>query len=146
MKKPQKVLMVLPDYFKVEYAINPHMKKADGSLNQVDPLRAREEWNHLYHTYKDLGLQVFELEGQPAFPDMVFAANQVFAFLDPWERSSFILSNMHSPERKGEVTYFESWAHKHNIQTFHLPSNEDFEGCGDAIPFEANTATAGSCC
>ena len=46
-----KLLMVDPAHYDVRYAINPHMRGADGSLKKVDRARAREEWEALRRTF-----------------------------------------------------------------------------------------------
>ena len=68
---PRTYLMCPPEYFTVEYAINPWMHPD----RPVDISRAREQWEHLRATYVSLGHTVRTIEPQPGLPDMVFAAN-----------------------------------------------------------------------
>src|SRR3990167_7939731 len=99
-----KLLMVDPAHYDVRYAINPHMRGADGSLKKVDRARAREEWEALRRTFERLGATVEVIEGSPDHPDMVFAANHGLPF-----GREVILARMAHPDREGEVALFRSW-------------------------------------
>lgn len=131
---PQKVLMCAPQYFRIEYAINPYMRSSDGKLNVVDMGFARLQWEELRASYMRLGFKVEVIDGQPDFPDMVFCANQSFPFIDEEGKKRVILSNMNSEHRKGEVDFFRSW---YADQGYRVHSIEEtslaFEGNGDAL-------------
>jgi N-dimethylarginine dimethylaminohydrolase len=64
-------LMCPPEYFRVEYAINPWMHPGQPS----DPDLAMRQWQRLRDTYSRLGHVVRTIDPLPALPDMVFAAN-----------------------------------------------------------------------
>jgi N-dimethylarginine dimethylaminohydrolase len=64
-------LMCPPDYFTVEYAINPWMNP-DVPL---DAALAMRQWQCLRDTYRGLGHTVHIIDPRPGLPDMVFAAN-----------------------------------------------------------------------
>lgn len=64
-------LMCPPDYFRVEYAINPWMHPGRPS----DPDLAMRQWQGLRETYARLGHIVRIIDPLPGLPDMVFAAN-----------------------------------------------------------------------
>lgn len=64
-------LMCPPEYFTVEYAINPWMNPE----HAVDLNLARRQWEQLRAAYAGLGHTVHVIEPQPGLPDMVFAAN-----------------------------------------------------------------------
>lgn len=133
-KRPERVLMVSPEYFRVEYAINPFMTNAQGELNQVDEQRAREEWEELRATYGRLGFTVDTLAGAPGLPDMVFCANQSFPFLDAQGKKAVLLSNMRSEFRRGEVPYLRDWYEKRGYKVHEIADkNIFFEGNGDAL-------------
>ncbi|MBF9128119.1 amidinotransferase [Plantactinospora sp. S1510] len=66
--------MCPPEYFTVEYAINPWMDTA----TPVDPELAVKQWHQLRETLLDLGHTVHELTPEPGLPDMVYAANGAF--------------------------------------------------------------------
>jgi len=135
-KIPQrnKVLMLHPQHFKIAYAINPHMVSSGGKLKEIDNKKATLQWQKLVKAFENCGLDVEIMDSQPAFPDMVFAANQSFVF---WNRSTnapeSILSNMYHDERKGEVAYFSEYFKAHEYKTHKLPKELNFEGTGDAI-------------
>jgi len=91
--------MVSPDAYDVTYAINPHMKDADGRLKRVDRANAVRQWNELRTTFERIGCDVHVVPSDARFPDMVFCANQTFPFGD----KRVLMSRMHAPERRGEV-------------------------------------------
>lgn len=126
--------MVGPDHFRIAYAINPHMREADGSLKKVDSVRAQSQWEGLRALYETLGLRVDVLPAQADYPDMVFAANQGFVFWDG-DKPCVLLSTMASNERQGEIQYFESYYKECGYGVFHMSSygGEAFEGNGDAL-------------
>jgi N-dimethylarginine dimethylaminohydrolase len=64
-------LMCPPDYFTVDYAINPWMNP-DVPL---DTALAMRQWQRLRDTYRRLGHTVRIIDPRPGLPDMVFAAN-----------------------------------------------------------------------
>jgi N-dimethylarginine dimethylaminohydrolase len=64
-------LMCPPQYFTVEYAINPWMNPD----HPVDLALATRQWEHLRGTYTSLGHTVRIIDPVPGLPDMVFAAN-----------------------------------------------------------------------
>jgi N-dimethylarginine dimethylaminohydrolase len=64
-------LMCPPDYFAVEYAINPWMDPGQPS----DAALAMRQWHVLRETFTRLGHTVHIIDPVPGLPDMVFAAN-----------------------------------------------------------------------
>ena len=128
---PKSVLMISPEYFDVEYAINPHMLNEQGELNKIDRPLAQEQWQKLKKTFEKLGLQVHVLPGVEKLPDMVFCANQTFPFFKEG-RENIILSNMASDKRQPEVSYFKKWAEELGWKTHELNSPL-FEGMGDLL-------------
>jgi N-dimethylarginine dimethylaminohydrolase len=63
--------MCPPDYFTVEYAINPWMNPDQPS----DAALARSQWHGLREAFTRLGHTVRTIDPVPRLPDMVFAAN-----------------------------------------------------------------------
>lgn len=124
--------MVRPDFFSVDYVINPHM---EGQIGQVDQARATEQWRHIRDLFASLQLTVHELDGQPGLPDMVFSANQSLPFIDKEGQKGAVMSIMHSDQRKGEVPYIEQWYRRNGYALMHLDHTRihDFEGMGDAL-------------
>ena len=100
---PTSVLMVTPNHFDVLYVINPHMK---GNVGNIDKDLARQQWHHLKQCYEDLGFPVHIIQGQPNLPDMVFAANQSFPYVDNQNNKVVIISRMASQHRVPEVEFF----------------------------------------
>jgi N-dimethylarginine dimethylaminohydrolase len=64
-------LMCPPEYFTVEYAINPWMNPEE----PIDLGLARQQWDSLRAAYLGLGHAVHTIEPELGLPDMVFAAN-----------------------------------------------------------------------
>ncbi len=132
MPLPGQVLMVEPDYFTVEYVINPHMAHNIGKVNKDE---ARKEWEQIKDTFEQIGIKTHTMEGQKGMPDMVFCANQSLPFTTSEGDNRVVMSIMHSSHRKKEVPFIEEWFKQHDYEIHHLNENkiEDFEGCGDAV-------------
>jgi N-dimethylarginine dimethylaminohydrolase len=64
-------LMCPPEYFTVEYAINPWMNPD----KPPDTVLAMRQWQRLRETFIRLGHTVRTIDPRPGLPDMVFAAN-----------------------------------------------------------------------
>jgi len=128
---PQSVLMVSPDFFDVQYQINPHMVDKDGNLNSVDKGRAMQQWLHLRTVFENLSMDIFVIDGAQDLPDMVFCANQTFPFIKDGVKS-VILSQMHSEKRQPEVETFRIWAKSLGWKVYDIDSGP-FEGMGDAL-------------
>ena len=56
-----RILMCPPDYYGIEYEINPWMSRMHGST----PERARRQWQNLHDTLCGLGVQVETMAPQP---------------------------------------------------------------------------------
>lgn len=130
MKKTQyfrmkhRFLMCRPDYFDVEYEINPWMdvsKRPDKEL-------AIAQWEALYQTYVDLGVHVELVEPAANQPDMVFTANAGLVY-----KNTFIPSQFKYKERKGEEPFFQLWFEQHGYDIVKLPKGMCFEGEADRI-------------
>ncbi|MEU8126486.1 dimethylargininase [Micromonospora sp. NPDC049049] len=67
-------LMCSPEYFAVEYAINPWMDVT----TPVDRALAVKQWDRLRETLVGLGHEVHLLTAEQGLPDMVYAANGGF--------------------------------------------------------------------
>jgi N-dimethylarginine dimethylaminohydrolase len=66
-----KILMCPPDYFTVDYVINPWMAGHESSLD-ID--LAKRQWQLLRDTIDEYA-EIVEMEPQPGLPDLVFTAN-----------------------------------------------------------------------
>ena len=125
------VLMAAPTFYDVVYVINPHMK---GNIGNVDKDLAWQQWHALKSCYERLGYPVNVIEGPPHLPDMVFAANQSFPYLDSAGNKIVIISRMASQHRVPEVEFFAKW---YENQSYRIVRQVEppvhFEGMGDAI-------------
>jgi N-dimethylarginine dimethylaminohydrolase len=131
---PRRVLMVSPEHFRVEYAINPFMRTAKGELQKVDLANSRREWHALKRLYETLGFSVEVLPGDPKLPDMVFAANQSLVFWDPKTQApAVLLSHMRSGERQPEIAHFARYYETKRYPVHTLESQWTLEGNGDAL-------------
>jgi N-dimethylarginine dimethylaminohydrolase len=105
----------------------------------VDVALAREQWLKLKSTYEKIGFEVLVVKGDHSLPDMVFAANQSFPFLNGRKQNSktVVLSRMRSEFRRPEVPYFKTFYTNlgYQVEELQAPSKEIFfEGNGDALP------------
>lgn len=116
-------LLCKPDFFRVEYNINPWMTGAD-----VDLRIAKRQWQSLRETIKSLGAQVRLIDPVSEFPDMVFTANSSFV-----AENKVILSSMKYKVRQGETQHFEKWFVDNDYDIIHLIPGISFEGRGDCL-------------
>jgi N-dimethylarginine dimethylaminohydrolase len=119
-----RILMCAPDYFGIEYEINPWMNVRVGS----DSARARRQWLRLRETLGELGVVVDLLEPVSGLPDLVFTANAGLVY-----RDLFLPARFRFGVRQGESPYFESWARSEGMTVVPLPEGMNFEGAGDAL-------------
>jgi len=121
------VLMCQPDYFCVEYSINPWMQP--GSVN---PVRAMQQWQAVKVAYENHGIQVQVIPQLPNQPDMVFAADQGMVVSD---NKHVLMSSFKHPERQGETLAYAKWFADNGYSMSYLPCDISFEGGGELIPF-----------
>src|SRR6516162_5611051 len=123
MRQPR-ILMCPPDYYGIEYEINPWMSRSRGST----PERSHRQWRALYDTLRRLGVTVELLEPQPGLPDLVFTANAGLVF-----GRRFFSSRFRHEVRARETPYFDAWFSGHGFTVETLPAETFFEGAGDAL-------------
>ncbi len=119
-----KILMCPPDYFSVDYVINPWMAGNEGRL---DAARAAAQWGALRDalaTVADIEL----LEPQPELPDLVFTANAGFV-----EGRKAVPSHFMPQERRPEEAYLKRWFSDRGFELRVLPDDVGFEGAGDCL-------------
>lgn len=124
VKPNPRILMCPPEYYGIEYEINPWMRKEDNS----DRERSRQQWSGLVTLLTNLGAQVEQMTPVVGLPDMVFTANAGVVF-----RDLFVTSRFRHAERQGESEHFERWFAEHGYRVVSLPSASAFEGAGDAL-------------
>lgn len=123
MRTPR-ILMCPPDYYGIEYEINPWMSRSRGSA----PERAHRQWHGLHDTLVKLGVQVELMTPQPGLPDLVFTANAGLVF---GER--FFSARFRHEVRARETPHFDAWFAAHGFAVEKLPEGTFFEGAGDAL-------------
>lgn len=128
-----RILMCPPNYFGIEYEINPWMSVRVGS----DPETARNQWERLRQSLEGLGVRVDLLEPVQGLPDLVFTANAGLVY-----RDLFLPARFRFRVRQGESPYFEQWARDQGFTIVTLPEEMHFEGAGDAL-FCGDTLFAG---
>jgi len=120
----RRLLLCPPDYYGIEYEINPWMNRS----HEAVPALAREQWTRLRETLLSLRCHVELVAPQPKLPDMVFTANAGLV-----AGKKFISSNFRFSERNGEEKHFNRWFEEQGYETFRLPEHLYFEGEGDAL-------------
>ena len=120
----RELLLCPPDYYGIEYEINPWMSRARAAESEL----ATSQWEGLRQTLASLDSKIELVPPQPKLPDMVFTANAGLTV-----GKKFIPSNFRYPERAGEAPYFRRWMEEHGYETVWLPDNLYFEGEGDAL-------------
>ncbi len=108
-------LMVEPNHFRVDYAINPFMDPAD----QPDPVRAREQWLALVEAIRAAGAEVEVLPQRPDAPDMVYAMNLGLVVNRPGE-DHVVLSHMRYAERRMETLTAAPWFAQRGFSTTYV--------------------------
>jgi len=126
---PPRILMCPPDYYGIEYEINPWMSRSRGS----DRDKAIEQWTALADILRRLGVQVEVMTPQPGLPDLVFTANAAVVM----NRIALVARFRH-PERQGEEAHFARAFRR--MQTQHIidevrlmPDGVCLEGAGDCV-------------
>src|SRR5437867_319944 len=123
MRQPR-ILMCPPNYYGIEYEINPWMSRSRGST----PERAHRQWQELYDTLCGLGVAVELLPPQSGLPDLVFTANAGLVF-----KNRFFSSRFRHEVRARETPHFDAWFAGQGFTLEHLPLGSFFEGAGDAL-------------
>jgi N-dimethylarginine dimethylaminohydrolase len=116
-------VMTPPQFFAVDYAINPWMD----TDTPVDVSVAVAQWKHLRDTYLRLGHKVDLVAPVPALPDMVYAANGGLIL-----NGAAVVARFKYPQRQHESTAYADWMRSHGytpVQTQHVN-----EGQGDLLP------------
>ena len=116
-------LMCPPEYFAVEYAINPWMKPDE----PVDPDLAMRQWQQLRATFESLGHTVRTIPALPGLPDMVFAANGACVV-----NGQALAARFRYPQRAAEAAAYASWLREHGYPGIREPVAVN-EGEGDLV-------------
>ncbi len=127
------ILMCPPDFYGIEYEINPWMSRS----RESDPDLARQQWHALYVLLLSLNADVRLMTPVKGLPDLVFTANAALI-----HESTAYLSRFRHPARQGETPLNEEWLTTQGFDCVTLPEGMDFEGAGDAL-FVKDTLFAG---
>ncbi len=122
-----RLLVCSPDYFGIEYEINPWMRVS----NAVDPKQARAQWRGLTRVLKEeVGAKLERMTPVSGLPDLVFTANAGVVF-----EGKVVPSRFRHPERQREEQHFERWFTEKGYQLIFLDKDCYFEGAGDLFGF-----------
>lgn len=120
--------MCRPDYFDIEYEINPWMS----IQRKANTKRAVLQWDNLHKVIQGCGAHVELVPPARALPDMCFTANAGLLY-----KGRVILANFKVIERKGEVPYYQAWFEGAGFKVINRPGHDQkyhyFEGAGDAL-------------
>jgi N-dimethylarginine dimethylaminohydrolase len=121
------VLMCEPLHFRIDYEINPWMRRS----NAVTGPEALRQWRSLREAIAALDVDIELIEQGAAVPDMTFTAN---AGIVAGRR--FVPSNFRFPERQAEAALFTDWflSRGYEVETIH--EAHYWEGEGDVLPTE----------
>jgi N-dimethylarginine dimethylaminohydrolase len=123
MARIRRYAMTSPQFFAVDYAINPWMD----THNPVDTAVAVAQWEHLRDTYLRLGHVIDLVAPVPGLPDMVYAANGGLIL-----NGTAVVARFKYPQRQQESIAYADWMRSQGytpVQTQHVN-----EGQGDLLP------------
>ena len=123
MARIRRYAMTSPQFFAVDYAINPWMD----THNPVDTAVAVAQWEHLRDAYLRLGHVVDLVAPVPGLPDMVYAANGGLIL-----NGTAVVARFKYPQRQQESIAYADWMRSQGytpVQTRHVN-----EGQGDLLP------------
>ena len=122
-----RLLVCPPDYFQIDYEINPWMRRE----NAVVSSRAIGQWEALMKVLeKEVGAGLERMQPVQGLPDLVFTAN---AGVVVGRRA--LVSRFRHPERQREEAHFEQWFRTHGYEVLTLDKTCYFEGAGDLLGF-----------
>jgi N-dimethylarginine dimethylaminohydrolase len=116
-------VMTPPQFFAVDYAINPWMDTA----NPVDAAVAVSQWQHLQDVYLQLGHSVELVAPIPGLPDMVYAANGGL-IID----GTALVARFKYPQRQQESAAYGAWLQSQGFDPVYAEHVN--EGQGDLLP------------
>ncbi len=127
------VLMCPPDYYAIQYEINPWMDCRHPSDHRL----AVRQWQGLCRLLEQLGARISCVTPVAGLPDLVFTANAAVIYGE-----TAILSRFRYCQRQGEEPHYQQWFSGHGFQVQRLRTPAFFEGAGDAL-FCGDTLFAG---
>jgi N-dimethylarginine dimethylaminohydrolase len=133
MYDPPRLLMCPPDFYGIQYEINPWMNTA----RQADHALAGQQWLALRELLVEAGATIVEVSPVEGLPDMVFTANAALIY-----QRQAVVSRFRHVQRQGEEEHFRRWLQAHEFDVLEAPADCSFEGAGDAL-FCGDTLYAG---
>ena len=119
-----RILMCPPDFFTVDYVINPWMAGHEGS---PDIELAQEQWQTLRDSLGEYA-DIVIMEPQPDLPDLVFTANAGVVY-----GNKAIASHFMPKERRPEEPHLKKWFRENGYELLELDEKIGFEGAGDCL-------------
>jgi N-dimethylarginine dimethylaminohydrolase len=116
-------VMTPPQFFAVDYAINPWMD----TTKPVDAAVAMAQWQQLHDLYLQLGHRVDLVEPVPGLPDMVYAANGGL-IID----GTALVARFKYPQRQQESVAYGAWLQSQGFNA--VNARHVNEGQGDLLP------------
>jgi N-dimethylarginine dimethylaminohydrolase len=116
--------MCPPDYFTVDYVINPWMAGNEDSLSLE---KAKDQWQRLRDQVGEFA-DIVTIDPHPDLPDMVFTANAGVVYGD-----KAIASHFMPMERRPEEPIFKQWFRDNGFELYELHEKIGFEGAGDCL-------------
>lgn len=118
------ILMCPPDFFTVDYVINPWMAGHEGTM---DKELARRQWETLRDGLAKYA-NIVTIEPRPELPDMVFTANAGVVY-----GNKAVASHFMPMERRPEEAHFKQWFRDNGFELLDLDEKIGFEGAGDCL-------------
>ena len=128
-----RILMCPPDYFGIEYEINPWMSR----MRPSDHDAAMSQWNGLTAMLAGAGAAIETLKPVAGLPDLVFTANAALIF-----KERAVLARFRHAQRQQEELIDAAWLAEHGFTVERPMAGIYFEGAGDAL-FCGDTLFAG---
>lgn len=116
--------MCPPDYYGIEYEINPWMS----TERQADHALAIEQWRGLREKLEEAGAKISQVTPVEGLPDLVFTANAAMIFGE-----QAVLACFKHEQRQGEEPHFEARLAELGFEVLQPPADMSFEGAGDAL-------------
>ncbi len=112
----RRYVMVRPDHFRIDYAINPYMDLD----HQPDQGLAMAQWVDLVSTVERLGGTVEVVPQRDDAPDMVYAMNLGLGLVRPDGAGHVVMSHMRYAERRMEILTAQPWFERSGRNTSYV--------------------------